>query len=86
MMAVAVEAGAELSFHAAVELFTEPSLYRDPSVSSHTYDVARDGRFLMIRRSQSTTDAAAPASIVVVENWLEELQQRLPRAFSGERR
>jgi DNA-binding winged helix-turn-helix (wHTH) protein/Tol biopolymer transport system component len=77
--AVAVEANAELSFRAAVGLFTEPSLYRDPSVSSHTYDVGRDGRFLMIHQSRSTTDAAGSSSIVVVENWLEELQQRVPQ-------
>lgn len=80
MMAVAVagEADAELSFRTAVELFAEPSLYRDPSVSSHTYDVGRDGRFLMIHQSQNTPDAAGSASIVVVENWLEELRQRMP--------
>ena len=78
MMAVAVEADAEFYFEAAVELFAEPSLYRDPSVSGHTYDVARDGRFLMIHDSGSTTDVAGSSSIVVVENWLEELKQRVP--------
>jgi eukaryotic-like serine/threonine-protein kinase len=78
MMAVAVQAGSELSFTTAVELFVDPFLYRDPSVSSHTYDVSRDGRFLMIRQSPRTTDVPA-SSIVVVENWLEELQQGLPQ-------
>jgi eukaryotic-like serine/threonine-protein kinase len=78
MMVVAVQAGSELPFAAAVELFVEPSLYKDPSVGSHTYDVSRDGRFLMIQQSPRATDAAA-SSIVVVENWFEELQQRMPR-------
>jgi eukaryotic-like serine/threonine-protein kinase len=82
MMAVAVEADAEFSFDAAVQLFDEPSFYRDPSVSSHTYDLARDGRFLMIQRSASATATAGSSSIVVVENWLEELKQRVPTGQS----
>jgi hypothetical protein len=90
MMAVAVEAeaeaDAEFSFHAAVELFVEPSLYKDPSVGSTTYDVGSDGRFLMIQQPRSTTEATGSTSIVIVENWLEELKQRQPRTFSGERR
>ena len=47
-------------------------------MGSHTYDVARDGRFLMIQRSSGATDVAGSSSIVVVENWLEELKQRVP--------
>ena len=78
-MAVAVEADADFYFEAAVQQFTEPSLYSDPSVGSHTYDAARDGAFLNeIQQSASTTDAAGSSSIVVVENWVEELRQRVP--------
>lgn len=43
--------------------------------SGRTYDVAADGRFLTIK------DAApdrAPSSIVVVQNWLEELKRLAP--------
>ncbi len=80
MMAVVVaaEADAGLSFDPAVQLFAVPSLFRDSSVSSHTYDLARDGRFLMIQRSASATDADGSSSIVVVENWFEELKRRVP--------
>jgi Tol biopolymer transport system component len=38
-----------------------------------TYDVAPDGRFLMIESNDS-----APASIVIVKNWLEELKRLVP--------
>jgi serine/threonine-protein kinase len=44
--------------------------------AGRTYDVAADGRFLMIK------DAApdrAPSSIIVVQNWLEELKRLVPR-------
>jgi hypothetical protein len=39
-----------------------------------SYDVARDGRFLMIEPLDATG-----ASIVVVQNWFEELKRRVPR-------
>jgi serine/threonine-protein kinase len=39
-----------------------------------TYDVARDGRFLMIEPNETTS----PASLVLVRNWFEELKQRVP--------
>jgi hypothetical protein len=39
---------------------------------------ARDGRFLMIQLEDAPTANETPASIVVVENWLEELKQRVP--------
>ena len=38
------------------------------------YDVAPDGRFLMIREPQEPT----PLGIKVVLNWFEELKRRVP--------
>ena len=44
-----------------------------------TYDVSPDGRrFLMIKDNAAHDQASAPANIVVVLNWLEELKQRVP--------
>ncbi len=54
----------------------QPS-FTETQACSHTYDVARDGRFLMIQHS-SGAPRAGSSSIVVVENWLEELKQRVP--------
>jgi serine/threonine-protein kinase len=45
------------------------------SASGRTYDVAADGRFLMIKRA--TPDSGGP-SLVVVQNWFEELDHLLP--------
>ena len=39
------------------------------------YDVAPDGRFMMIKWSE---EELAPPSIHVVLNWFEELKQRVP--------
>ena len=44
-----------------------------------TYDVSPDGqRFLMIKDNLAGDQTSAPASIVVVLNWLEELKRRVP--------
>ena len=46
-----------------------------------SYDVARDGRFLDDPiRGAPTVPMAAPSSIVVVQNWFEELKRRVPIA------
>ena len=41
------------------------------------YGVAVDGRFLVLREPDRSTDAP-PARIVVVQNWLEELKRLVP--------
>jgi serine/threonine-protein kinase len=76
MMAVAVETEREFSFATPVRLFVG-GFYTIQAPGARSYDVARDGRFLMIEPAPSDS-GAAPASIVVVENWVEELKQRVP--------
>ena len=52
--------------------------YAEPNPSRH-YDVSADGqRFLMIKASSASDPSATPASMVVVEQWFEELRQRVP--------
>jgi Tol biopolymer transport system component len=44
-----------------------------------TYDESRDGqRFLMIKPSAGPESGGAPAGIVVVQNWFDELKRLLP--------
>ena len=46
---------------------------------TRTYDVSPDGkRFLMIKDAGVVAPAVAPASIVVVQNWPEELKRLVP--------
>jgi Tol biopolymer transport system component len=75
MMATAVETASEFSFAAPTVLFSGPFVRPSRRVD-RGYDVARDGRFLMILRGEDNR-AAAPASIVVVQNFGEELKQRV---------
>jgi len=77
MLAVAVETEGEFSFAAPVQLFS--GSYRSIAASvASSYDVARDGRFLMIQDEDAANTNAPPGSIVVVQNWFEELKQRVP--------
>jgi serine/threonine-protein kinase len=43
-----------------------------------TYDVAKDGRFLMLKPAAGSKTQDATANLVVVLNWFTELQQRVP--------
>jgi len=48
--------------------------------TQRTYDISRDGqRFLMIKEhGASSENTAPPTSLIVVQNWFSELQQRVP--------
>ena len=49
------------------------------SQSGRTYDISPDGkRFLMIKPIDSAGQTAVPASLVVVQNWREELKRLVP--------
>jgi Tol biopolymer transport system component len=76
MMAVEIGAGQgnTLLVGPAKQLFT--GAY-SPDSTRVGYDVARDGRFLMVKRSRSRPD---PTRFNVVLNWDEELKARVSRA------
>jgi hypothetical protein len=51
--------------------------------TTRSYDVAPDGRFLLIKGSGEPSDSAVieelfPTSIQVVQNWFAELEEKLP--------
>jgi serine/threonine-protein kinase len=74
LMAVAVTAGDRFNFSPATLLFDNDYLL---SSQPPSYDVAPDGRFLMIKPIGGDTEVA-PSQIVVIQNWLEELKRLVP--------
>jgi serine/threonine protein kinase/Tol biopolymer transport system component len=79
MFAIAIDtSGGSFSFKSAVELFKEPSYSTPISLGVRSYDVAPDGRFLMSQPAGGAGAAAQSASIVVIENWIEEVKRRIP--------
>jgi DNA-binding winged helix-turn-helix (wHTH) protein/Tol biopolymer transport system component len=77
MMAVTVETEDEFSFGTPAPLFDGP-YFNTPSGGERSYDVARDGRFLMIQPGDAAGAAAAQTSMVVVQNWTGELKRLVP--------
>jgi serine/threonine-protein kinase len=67
----------ELSFSAPARLFSGPYVMNQGAVF-RSYDVARDGRFLMIELPGGAAASAASDGIVVVQNWTQELERRVP--------
>ena len=56
-----------------------PYLVRPRWGSGRMYDVSADGkRFLMIKAGGSADQTAVPTSLVVVQNWREELKRLVP--------
>jgi hypothetical protein len=72
MMAVAVAPKGDRPFGAVTKLFDQP-FFAPEDYYAWSYDVAADGRFLMIEPTAPTR--AAEGTIVVVQNWREELKR-----------
>ena len=77
MMAVAVNLpdGSQFSFGPSQQLFSGP-YFATIGSGGRSYDVARDGRFLMVLPAD-TNSVRPTASIVVVQNFTEEIKRRV---------
>jgi Tol biopolymer transport system component len=78
MMAVSVEAVGE-----TVRIGRPIELFRGEYVAAalggtRQYHVAPDGRFLMLKEAVSQVGDALPPQVVLVQNWFEELRERVP--------
>jgi serine/threonine-protein kinase len=84
VMAVTVQLTPTFSAGNPTKLFDAPSVVFDGRFfgagTIRTYDVSRDGqRFLMIKEHAGSSDGnAPPASMIVVQNWFEELKAKVP--------
>ena len=82
-MAVTVQLTPTFSRGTPTKLFDAPSILLDGrfiGAGTHrTYDVSPDGqRFLMIKENAGSGEGdAPPASMVVVQNWFEELKAKV---------
>ena len=69
MMAARRAAPPDLSWNEPIELFTGD--YVSTDTFGRAFDVAPDGRFLMMKRASGSR----PEEITVVLNWFEELKR-----------
>jgi len=78
LMRVGVAPGPTWAGTAPTKLF-EGSYGAAPNQYGRTYDIAPDGkRFLMIKPVSSANQTTVPPSLVVVQNWGEELKRLVP--------
>ncbi len=76
MLVVAVEAEPRFTVGAPQVLFA--GRYSGGAGSGPGYDVFPDGHFLMIELVEQTDETSTPPQIIVVENWDQELVERVP--------
>src|SRR5262245_24961965 len=79
IMRVGVERAPTWSATPPTQLVKEGYATISASLSGRSYEIAPDGqRFLMIKEGGGADQTAAPASLVVVQHWLEELKRLVP--------
>jgi serine/threonine-protein kinase len=75
MLAVPVQPGTTLVVGRPQVLFEFPMAV---TLSGRPYDIAPDGRFLIIRSGDAEADDAPVSNMIVVQNWTEELKRLMP--------
>ena len=79
MMGVQVGSGDTWSSSAPVKLFDASAYYTGGTTNPYVnYDVAKDGRFLMIKPKGTADEGAPSTNLIVVQNWFEELKRLVP--------
>lgn len=78
VMAVQVSAGPGWAATAPAKVIAANSYYHGGQGAAATYDVSPDGRrFLMIKQRDPQAETT-PTSLIVVQNWTEELKRLVP--------
>jgi hypothetical protein len=75
VMAVAVRGATPADWGTPEKLFEGSYFYMSGPTM---FDVAPDGRFLMVKQSGDDGRAPTPDSLIVVQHWFEELKRRVP--------
>ena len=79
LMRVGVERGPSWAATTPTLLVKEGYFTNPGGDAGRTYDIAPDGqRFLMIKEGGGADQTAAPASLIVVQHWVEELKRLVP--------
>jgi serine/threonine-protein kinase len=77
VMSVPVRPGPTWNAGSPTKLFDGRTFLRTTTTGlGRTYDVAKDGRFLMVK--ETAPDRTPPIAMVVVQNWTEELKRLVP--------
>jgi eukaryotic-like serine/threonine-protein kinase len=75
IMAVSVRGSTPAAWSAPEKLFEGPYFFIE---GPEMFDVAPDGRFLMLKIGGGNAEPTTPDSLIVVQNWHEELKRLVP--------
>jgi serine/threonine-protein kinase len=79
LMSVRIERDPSFVAGTPTTLFTGEYFGTATGLGGRTYDVSLDGqKFLMIKSVGTSDQTSSPPSIIVVQNWLEELKRLVP--------
>ena len=76
MLAVPVQSGTTLVAGRPQVLFEFAMLATGGG--ARPYDIAPDGRFLIIRSGQAEAGGGTASNLILVQNWFEELKRLVP--------
>jgi hypothetical protein len=78
MMGVSIETEPTFTLGRRESLFDTGPYIPPPGRHLRRVAIAPDGRFLLLKAGGGSGDTSRPASIVVVQNWFEELKLLVP--------
>jgi len=79
LMRVAIERAASWKASPPTKLLEGPYAWAIPPFSLRTYDISPDdSKFLLLKPVGGPEQAATPPSLIVVQNWFEELKRLVP--------
>jgi len=79
LMRVSVDRATSWKASAPTKLLEGPYAWVIPGLTLRTYDISPNGsRFLLFKPVSGNEQAATPPSLIIVQNWFEELKRLVP--------
>jgi len=73
---VPIEAGSSFTTGPQTKLLPRTYVATIPTYAGRQYDISRDGKRFLVMKEVATTTNEEPTTIVIVQNWFEELRAR----------
>jgi hypothetical protein len=78
LMRVAVEPGQAWQAGTPAKLFENTYAWTISGANGRSYDISADGKRFLAIKPMSAGQTGAPSNLMVVQNWFEELKQKVP--------
>jgi hypothetical protein len=75
-----VERGPAWRSGTPAKIFDNTYAWTVPGFVNRSYDISADGRRFLAIKPPAAEQTGAPTSLIIVQNWFEELKRRVPAA------